>query len=146
MNYVYFVRNSINIISSVVSPNEARADIWFSRFVYDHIIVCCHMKYFFFKPECSGLHYLLLHGKKSPVRSLKCLLCGRRKKESQVWNDTRVSKWWQNFNLWISFSFRLKENDLHLTFAWLVVVGVKRLSLFQLHCKCPHRSLMQCFW
>ncbi len=28
-----------------------------------------------------------------------------RNKLLQVWNDTRVSKWWQNFNFWVNYTF-----------------------------------------
>ncbi len=30
-----------------------------------------------------------------------------RNKFIQVWNNMRVSKWWQHFHVWVNYSFKL---------------------------------------
>ncbi len=34
-----------------------------------------------------------------------------RKKLIQVWNDMRVSKWWQHFHFWVNYSFKYCKNN-----------------------------------
>ncbi len=36
-----------------------------------------------------------------------------RKKLIQVWNDTRVSKWWQKFYFWVNYPFKGIKLSLH---------------------------------
>ncbi len=94
--FVQFVQ--LDIISSVVSPNEARADIWFGLFVYDHIIVCCHMNYFFgiffeawmLRSICSCMEKI-----SSTFFEMSPFVFGRRKKVGfgMTWgwvNDDRI--------------------------------------------------------
>ncbi len=30
-----------------------------------------------------------------------------RKKLKQVWNDMRVTKWWESFTFWVNYSFNM---------------------------------------
>ncbi len=42
---------------------------------------------------------------------LQNIFCVQQKKLIQVWNNLKVSKWWQNFHFWMNFPFKLgKEN------------------------------------
>ncbi len=35
-----------------------------------------------------------------------------KKRLIQVWNDMRVSKWWQNFHFWVNYSFKVSLSTL----------------------------------
>ncbi len=67
--------------------------LFFVCFVYTIKVVQCS-----FRP-----HWLSLYGLKQFFRMSPFVFL--RKKGSQVLNVMRVSKWWQNFNFWMNYSF-----------------------------------------
>ncbi len=43
------------------------------------------------------------------------LLCSAETSK-QVWNDMRLSKWWQNFHFWVDYAFKLETNCLDVLY------------------------------
>lgn len=44
------------------------------------------------------------------------LWVNKGKKHKQVWNERRVSKWWQNFHIWLKYPFRILVHNFIFIF------------------------------
>jgi len=57
-----------------------------------------------------------VNGAKVPiVFKISSFVFSKRKKLIQVWNNLRVSKWWQNFHFWVEYPFKsAKSKSIHI--------------------------------
>ncbi len=87
----------------------------------------CHWlpKYYFPTMEFNG--YQQLFGR--TFFKISSFVLNRRRKLIQICNNLKVSKWWQNFHVWLNHPFKLhcflKIKVIHLRFYLFYTVGRK---------------------
>ncbi len=66
----------------------------------------CWLPYYFCPHHWSQQHTFC---------KISYFMFNRRKKIIQVWNNLRVSKWWQNFHFWVNYLFKMNSKEALLS-------------------------------
>lgn len=73
--------------------------------------------------EMSQLKSLITRIPNSDTNILQNIFCVPQMKESQVWNDTKMSKWCQNFYCWMTDYVLLNLKDSVFRFCWWFLIN-----------------------